>query len=64
MNPNGGLLFGAMLADNYWFPRRSASGSTNAEAKHRFSLTALFDKRHCAVHKFFGACVVKLDAQL
>ena len=37
----GGVLFGAMAGYNYWFPKRSASGSKNAGARHRFSLTAL-----------------------
>jgi len=39
----GGVLFGAMAGYNIVIgsPRRSASGSTNAGARHRFSLTAL-----------------------
>jgi len=31
----GGVVFGLMAGYNYWFPRRSASGSMNAGAQPR-----------------------------
>jgi len=51
----GGVLFGAMSGYNYWVPKTFGFRLTNVGGKASFLTDGgWFDKRCCAVHKFFG----------
>jgi hypothetical protein len=49
------VLFGAMAGYNYWVSKTFGFRLTSVGgARHRFIDGGWFDKRRCAVHKFFG----------